>query len=189
MSLNEHFRKILFMNSLFEIKKVLSVLVYLILLSCSETKSESKTETKYFSDLGEIPFDEKLDDFNFKVCHEDITFPFNFGGVGLIYEGEKKELVKTFLDNYQSSELKGQNGFITIRFIINCEGKTGRFRVVEMDFNLKPKTFDKTISSQILNITKSLNGWVPYEYKGKAYDYQQYLTFKLEDGQLIDILP
>ncbi|WP_339655082.1 hypothetical protein [uncultured Maribacter sp.] len=177
------------MNNLFEIKKVLSVLLCFILFACSESKSETKTEKKYFSDLGEIPFDEKLDDINFKVCHEDITFPFNYGGVGLIYEGEKKELVKTFSDNYKSSELKNQNGFITIRFIINCEGKTGRFRVVEMDFNLKPIKFDETISSQILNITKNLNGWKPYEHKGKTYDYQQYLTFKLVDGKLKDILP
>ncbi|WP_157681154.1 hypothetical protein [Maribacter dokdonensis] len=177
------------MNNLFEIKKILIVILCSILFSCSETKTETKTEKKYFNDLGEIPFDEKLDDINFKVCHEDITFPFNYGGVGLIYEGEKKKLVKTFSENYQSSELKNQNGFITIRFIINCEGKTGRFRVVEMDFNLKPKKFDETISTQILNITKNLSGWKRYEYKGKAYDYQQYLTFKLEDGKLKDILP
>ena len=92
------------MNNLLEIKKVLTVILCSILFSCSETKSETKTETKYFSDLGEIPFDERLDDINFKVCHEDITFPFNYGGVGLIYEGEKKELVKTFMDNLDRAD-------------------------------------------------------------------------------------
>ncbi|MFD0798454.1 hypothetical protein ACFQZJ_13360 [Maribacter chungangensis] len=177
------------MNSLFEIKKILSVILCSILFSCSESKTKTIIEKKYFNDLGEIPFDEKLDDINFKVCHEDITFPFNYGGVGLIYEGEKKELVKTFADNYQYSERKGQNGFITIRFIINCEGKAGRYRAVGMDFNLKPKKFDETIFSQVLNITKNLSGWKAYEYQGKTYDYQQYLTFKFEDGKLKDILP
>ncbi|WP_300025483.1 hypothetical protein [uncultured Maribacter sp.] len=177
------------MNYHWQIKKILTVLFCTILFSCLETPSETKTEKKYFNDLGEIPFDEEFDDINFKLCHEDITFPFNYGGIGLVYEGEKKQLVKTFTDNYQSSEIKGQNGFITIRFIINCEGKTGRFRVTEMDFNLKPKKFDKTISGKILDITKNLSGWKPHEQNGRTFDYQQYLTFKLNDGELTDILP
>ncbi len=52
------------------------------------------------TDLGEILFDSQIDDQNFLVCHEDITFPFNYGGVGLVYEGEKRKLVNTFNKKY-----------------------------------------------------------------------------------------
>lgn len=173
------------MNSLFEIKKILTVMVCYILFSCSETK----TEKKYFGDLGEIPFDEKLDDINFKVCHEDLTTTFNYGGFGLVYEGEKRKLVETIKEKFNYPKTKGQTGFITIRFIINCEGKTGRFRVIEMDLNLMAKKFDNDISNQILNITKSLDGWKSMERWEKKWDVQQYLTFKFEDGIITDILP
>lgn len=156
-----------------------------VLVSCSELKENKE----YFNDLGEIPFNAQFDDKNFKVCHEDITFPFNYGGIGLIYKGQKKELVKTIIENFNYPKTKGQTGYITIRFIINCEGKTGRFRVTEMGFDLKSKKFDKNITSQILDITKSQDGWKAFERNKKTWDYQQYLTFKFEDGILKDILP
>jgi len=164
----------------------IKILVFcLITLSCSETKSQKE----YFNDLGEIPFDGQLDDKNFKLCHEDMTMPFNYGGFGLVYEGEKKQLVKTINNKFNYLQTKGQTGYITVRFIINCKGQTGRFRVIEMDLNLKEKKFDKNISTQILNITKELDGWKSLQRWEKKWDVQQYLTFKFENGILIDILP
>lgn len=165
--------------------RFLFVILCLITLSCSETKNQKE----YFNDLGEIRFDGELDDRNFKVCHEDLTIPFNYGGFGLVYEGEKRKLVETIKEKFNYPKTKGQTGFITIRFIINCEGKTGRFRVIEMDLNLKAKKFDNNISNQILNITKGLDGWKSLERWKKAWDVQQYLTFKFEDGIITDILP
>ena len=156
-----------------------------MIFSCSE----KRTEQEYFHDLGEIPFDEQLDDINFKVCHEDITFPFNYGGVGLVYTGEKRELVNTIRDKFKYPKTSGQTGFITIRFIINCEGKAGRFRTTEMGLNLKPKEFNDDLVQQILNITKSLNGWKAYKNNERIWDYQQYLTFKFDNGELKDIMP
>ena len=173
------------MSEFFRLKTNWLAIIYFATLSCSETKSPNQ----YFGDLGEIPFDAKLDNENFKVCHEDITFPFNYGGVGLIYKGEKRELVKTIRDRFTYSEKKGETGFITIRFLINCEGKTGRFRIAEMGIDLKSKKFDANLTNHILDITKSLNGWQAFERNNKTWDYQQYLTFKFEDGVLKEILP
>ncbi|WP_396632890.1 hypothetical protein [Maribacter sp. R86514] len=156
-----------------------------ITLSCSETKNQKE----YFNDLGEISFDEQLDDENFKVCHEDVTFPFNYGGVGLIYTGEKTKLEDTIRNKFQDFQIDGQTGYITVRFIINCEGKSGRFRTTEMGLDLKPKKFNKDIVRQILEITKELDGWKAFEYNEKTWDYQQYLTFKFDNGLLKDIMP
>jgi len=165
------------------IVKILIVSVPLI--SCSEAKSQEK----YFNDLGEIRFDSELDDQHFKVCNEDITLPFNFGGVGLVYEGEKPGLVKSFEEKYSYPITEGQTGYITVRFIINCEGKAGRYRVSEMSLSLKRMNFDIGISQQIVSITKDLKGWKPFLSNGNPWDYQQYLTFKIVDGELKKILP
>ncbi len=173
------------MTKMFAHKIITFITFYFIMSSCSENKKQEQ----YFNDLGEIPFDEQLDDKNFTVCHEDLTLPFNYGGFGLIYEGEKRRLVETIKEKFNYPRTKGQTGFITIRFIINCEGQTGRFRVIETDLNLKAKKFDKNVSTQILNITKGLDGWKILERWDKMWDVQQYLTFKFEDGILIDVLP
>lgn len=92
-------------------------------------------------------------------------------------------------DKFKYRGRQGQTGYITIRFLINCKGDTGRFRVTEMDFDLKPKKFDTKITQQILAITKELDGWKALERWENTWDVQQYLTFRFEDGILTDILP
>jgi len=161
------------------------IFILFFTISCSKTKSEQK----HFNDLGEISFDSKIDDVNFLICQEDKTFPFNYGGVGLVYNGEKRALAETFYEYYSYPKTQGQTGYITIRFIINCEGKTGRYRLSEMDINLKEKKFDKNITKQFMNITKKLDGWQPFVYDEKTWDYQQYLAFKIIDGELKKVLP
>ena len=79
---------------------------------------------------------------------------------------------------------------IRIRFVVNCEGKTGRFRLMASDLKYQPKKFDKKITSQLMEISKNLTGWLPKKTdKGKLIDYYQYLIFKIKDGKIKRILP
>ena len=78
---------------------------------------------------------------------------------------------------------------MTIRFIVNCQGQTGRFRVQGMSYKYNEKTFNKNLTSQLLSLTKQLDGWIIGENGGKKFDYYQYLTFKIEKGKLIEIMP
>ena len=73
--------------------------------------------------------------------------------------------------------------------MVNCKGQTGRFRVEQLDMNYKPKKFDNEIVDSILSTTKSLDGWLPATYDNKEFDYYKYLTFKIVDNKIIDILP
>ena len=84
---------------------------------------------------------------------------------------------------------KNQNGLIRIRFIVNCEGKAGRFRVLQSDYSYKEKEFNKEIVSQLLSITKQINNWEVLYKQENAVDYYMYLIFKITDGQLTEILP
>lgn len=161
-------------------------LIYLFfLLSC---KTENLEKTLY-GDIGDIRYNSKIDDPSFKVCHEDLSIQFNYNGIGLVYDGEKPALVRHFKENYKFKKIVGQTGYIIIRFIINCEGKAGRYRVSEMGLDLVEKKFDKEIRNNILKATKQTTGWVVHIYEGNTYDYYQYLVFKIKDAQLIDILP
>lgn len=164
-------------------------LIYLcnimFLFSC---KSETQNAVLY-GDIGDIKYEPKLDNSSFKLCHEDLSLQFNYNGVGLVYKGGKPNLIKHFQEHYTNRKISGETGFITIRFIINCEGKAGRYRVSEMGIDLKQIKFNKEIRNSILEATKKMSGWVPYTLKGNTYDYYQYLVFKIKDAQLIEILP
>lgn len=164
-------------------KKSLIALLSILLLSCSQEEIKN---------VGDISFDRKLDDANFKLCNEQTIEQYYVRWSSDIppgYKGEKRGLEKAILDAYRFPQAAEENGFITIRFIVNCKGESGRFRIEEMDFAYQAKSFDKEITGQLLDIVKSLKGWIPRKSNGVDLDYYQYLTFKMNQGQIIKILP
>lgn len=105
------------------------------------------------------------------------------------YEGEKSALDKVFATLYKPIEKAKDSGMVRIRFLVNCKGQTGRFRMISSGHDYKEKQFDKTITDQLMSITKSLTGWKILSDKSEPKDYYQYLIFKIEDGQIKEILP
>jgi hypothetical protein len=156
------------------------------LYSCGQTPEK---KVSYPLQVGDIYFDSKIDDPDFKICDEDRVFQYYNFGKGLLYKGEKVKINEHFRDGLKTKEQKDESGFLTIRFIVNCEGKTGRYRIQGMNNDYKEKAFNDNLTSQLLSLTKQLNGWIVGEYEGKTYDYYQYLTFKIENGRLIEIMP
>ncbi|MFC4381715.1 hypothetical protein [Chryseobacterium bernardetii] len=58
-----------------------------------------------------------------------------------------------------------------------------------MNSELKDIALDQELENKLLNFTKSLNGWMPKEIEGLKVDYYQYLTYKIEDGKVSEVLP
>lgn len=138
--------------------------------------------------VGEIPFDSLQDDPVFVVCNPKQVL--EYYNTASFYKDHKKEIVKYLLDNFTTQdEFKDQNGFLTIRFIINCNGNTGRFRLFEIDSSYQPCHFKEALSGQLLSHVKQLSGWQPAVYKQKVYDSYQYITFRLRNGKIISITP
>lgn len=150
---------------------------------------DNKTEIKYPNYIGDIEFNKEIDDENFKVCFEKHTFQYFNDSKGFEYEGEKRALEKEISKEYKSKFIANETGLIRINFIVNCNGETDRFRLISMDEKYNEKVFDKSITEQLLRITKSLKGWKGKQIQGTKIDYYQYLIFKIENGQLKEILP
>lgn len=156
-----------------------------ILFSCQS----EKTVTVYPNQVGDIVFDKNIDNPDFKRCMDkDYGIQYYNDSEGFQYKGEKIAIIRE-LEKLNLSSSKKINGYVTIRFVINCEGKTGLFRVQQMNENYLEEDFDKVFLSQLLNFTKSLNGWTPKESRGTKLDYYQYLTYKITDGKVSEILP
>lgn len=144
---------------------------------------------EYPPQVGDIAFDSEHDDVDFKICNENqIAQYYNFGK-GLQYTGEKPKINEHFFSLFKASADAEESGFVTIRFIVNCHGKTGRFRMEGMDNDFHEKSFSKETTTQLLNLTRKLDGWIVPQHDGRSFDYYQYLTFKIEGGRLIEIMP
>ena len=163
------------------------ILLCSILWSCKE---ETGQEKEYLRWIGDIEQDDEIDESEFKICNGDekILQYFNFGE-GPVYSGEKSRIINLFNSKYKPVTGKNENGLIRIRFVVNCEGKAGRYRVLQSDEKYQEKEFDKEIVSQLLNITREIEKWEVLERDEFAIDYYMYLIFKIKDGRIIDILP
>ncbi len=150
------------------------------------TAQVSVQETRWIDDIVQ---DSTLDGMDFKICNADdqIIQYFN-DGKSVQYKGGKPIIEATFFSAYTPVDIT-QSGFIRIRFVVNCLGKTGRFRLLSSDLNYQPYPFTPEITDQLLQITKSMKDWQPKTWKGMQIDYYQYLVFKIENGKLTHILP
>jgi len=144
--------------------------------------------SKYPRMVGDIAYDSALDDPQFKICNDDVFKQyFNFVK-GAVYIDEKPSLVKKFKAEYQPVK-SDQSGLLRVRFIVNCEGQAGRFRLLMMDNNYNPTEFADDIVNQILSIVKKQERWALLPNENNPENYYQYLIFKIREGKIIEILP
>lgn len=171
-------------------KNVILVLIICFFISCKSDKM-ANYQKEYLRHVGDIELDSLKDNNNFKTCNgDDKVFQYFNLGNGPVYVGEKSALLRTFQTKYKPVLNKNQNGLIRIRFIVNCEGQAGRFRVLQSDSNFNETKFDEKIVSQLTEITKGIKDWVIlYNKNDNPIDYYFYLVFKIDDGKILEILP
>ena len=172
-------------SSTYKFWKIFLGICFVGLLSQCQPSQEKK---EYPRHVGDIAFDAGLDDPNFKVCNEALIFQYYNFSNGLQYRGEKTAIYNAF-STYQVDTIPDQNGYVTIRFVVNCEGETGRFRIETMNNDYEAFQFNRDIVRQLKEVTRSLSGWEIAVYDGEPKDYYQYLTFKIQNGQIVNILP
>ncbi|MFK8057826.1 MAG: hypothetical protein AB8F78_16990 [Saprospiraceae bacterium] len=107
------------------------------------------------------------------------------------YPGGHYTLKRDLLPKLDLAPFASESGYLTIRFVVNCEGETGRFTTDEADLNFKPKQFPAAAVKDVALAIQTLKGWNtgrvgPDE---PLADFYTYITLKFEDGKLIDLLP
>jgi hypothetical protein len=171
------------------VKNLVIIIVALVVGCTPEKQRDREIMPIYQNTIGDIAFDKSKDDPQFIICHPYWTSP-QYYQDKFQYEGELSAIKEEFAKMYDLTSLRGQDGFITIRFVVNCKGQTGRFRIYEVNKELKEFSFDVRISESLLNIAKHLSKWkIQKAQDGTPMDYYQYLTFKIENGQIKEITP
>jgi hypothetical protein len=166
--------------------------IFLLLIAFSPLLSHCQVEkelAQYPKMVGDIDYNSQTDKKDFELCNPNYIFQYFNNSGGLEYKGEKIALEQAVTKQYNPKKAKSESGWLRIRFVVNCKGKTDRFRLIGMNEKYQPHTFDQSISNQLLQITKNLSGWLPKKYEGKPIDYYQYLIFKLHQGHIQEILP
>ncbi len=140
------------------------------------------------NNVGDIKFNSKIDDSSFKVCNEDRIF--QYYSVGTSYKGERKAIREAIFEHIKDTELDlgDKSGFITFRFIVNCEGVPGRYRFKEVDEKFMQTTFKKDEVEKLKTAVRSLKNWeAGFSSDGLLVDSYYQINFKIIDGQIQDI--
>lgn len=156
--------------------------------ACSPAKPSLVAQQTYPNQVGDIAPDSMLDEPGFRACRES-NIP-QYYSVKSGYEGEKPAIEQYFEQNFRTQKAWAkESGYLTVRFVVNCNGQTGRFRTLEIDTGYQPKKFPESLSQHLLQLCKQMPGWLPGKAENIPYDYYQYLTFTIAKGEIVYIMP
>jgi hypothetical protein len=162
----------------------------LILMISSKTFSQNTVpqHLNVKEKIGWIPFDKSLDNSNFKVCDElNIE---EYYQVNPSYGEGMPSIRKHFSAHQQLLEaLCEKDGYVIVRFVINCQGQADRYRTKFMSLNYTDEnTVNAELQKKIIQLTRNMGNWTPGKYDGKTYDCYQHLKFLFKNSQLVDVL-
>lgn len=134
-----------------------------------------------------IKYDKNTDDKEFIICNEDLI-P-QYYSVETNYVGGKTAIKKILLPiiNQDKITFGLKSGYVSIRFVVNCNGETGLFRANEIDENIQSTKFDKSKIEKLKKTVSRLDNWdVKTKFK-KQFDSYYFINFKIENGKITDI--
>lgn len=110
--------------------------------------------------------------------------------------GKYPESSFTILRRVQSF-LRTQNksytgsGYITFQFMIDCLGrKLKKTRVLQTDGKYSNYDFDKEFVEELYTFLNTMNKWEIFKNKAEqSYPYRAFITFKIKNGKVINIIP
>lgn len=82
------------------------------------------------------------------------------------------------------------SGYITFRFRIDCEGKMQRVRVMQTDEEYQTIHFDKSLIAELNDFIHTLDRWEKglSAYELKNVNYIALLTFKIKNGEIVNVI-
>lgn len=127
---------------------------------------------------------------NFSLCNGGEKNQYYYDEIEISNSRNRQEMLSYFLKHYNYPFDSNQNGYIRIRFMVNCKGKIGRFSIQEMNRDYKEKKFPLEMTQQLFDLVSQLDGWIPMElWVNKPVDYYVHVGFKIKNGQIEEILP
>jgi len=130
------------------------------------------------------------DDSDFELCNHEIRIAdyYNSTPDGR-YIHNKRAMLDTIYSNLDKSKLIDQTGSLVFRFVVNCKGEAGRFIARGYDVNYQPMTFREETVQHLFSILQRLEEWRPVVIREEARDAYFYINIKIDNGEIIDILP
>ncbi len=131
-----------------------------------------------------------LDDHTlFDPCHETRRIVDYYNDELSEFKGGKGRLRAVLKDKLDTQLLDGQSGYLTYRFVVNCKGEAGWFITEEADLSFQKSSFNEKLRMRLFEILYEEKIWTHAIIRGFPRDAYTYITFKIQNGEITEILP
>lgn len=143
-------------------------------------------EEKYPHYIGKIESDKAIRTDGFQLCKGGRMYGFYDSAAPKIYRTSKLEFKNTIKTSFQNQDYK-DNGYLSLRFNMNCNGKTGNLIITELNPDLEITNLNPHLVDQLVNLSLKEENW--QTISDTDVNYYMYLLFKIENGTITEILP
>jgi hypothetical protein len=83
------------------------------------------------------------------------------------------------------------SGYLTFQFLIDCQGRLIKnVKVLQTDPNYHKCSFDSVLIKSYYEFLLTLNNWkIARSKNGETFSYYAFMTFKIKDGTIENIIP
>ena len=154
-------------------------------------KEAYNTDNKpYKHIIGYINQEKALLNDTYKLCGDGFIQRTYNGSALEGYTVNKKHFRDQLLSAFNTNAYK-DSGYLNFRFLVNCKGQAGWFEIIETDLDLVEQKINPELVSELLEFTSQSDHWniLSYEKTGDSYNYYNYVSYRLENGKITEIIP
>lgn len=123
----------------------------------------------------------------FKRCSDKLPAGFYHSSAPYIFKGGKPSFRKYVQTNFSKNSFT-DNGYLNFRFLINCNGEIGDVETNQLNTNLELTELDADLVDELSKLTLREDNWNSLETR-EVRDLYMYIIYKIENGQIVEILP
>ncbi|MCT4697666.1 hypothetical protein [Tenacibaculum haliotis] len=147
------------------------------------------TENKPFKHyVGYIDQSKALLNDKHQLCNDGSIYHTYSSASLKAYKGSKKQFRDAVNTQFNTNNYT-ESGYLNYRFLVNCEGNPGWFEIIEMDLDLKEKSLDSKMVNELLTFTSKPKNWNVISYDDKPQNYYMYISYRIENGKVTQIIP
>jgi len=121
---------------------------------------------------------------NFKMCRDRRPYEYYNFDPDISYKHGNSALLRRLV---KDAPLTKGNGFITIHFAINCQGKVGRFGLEQMDTEYKSTSYNPKLIKHLIQQISKITEWNLPE--NITTDTHRFFMFKVTNGKITEVWP
>lgn len=124
----------------------------------------------------------------YELCDKGALYKVHHGAPEDAFEGSKKQFRNYIITHYENKSYN-DSGYLNFRFLVNCEGNAGWFEIIEMNLQLEETKLNQNMVQQLFKLTSNPENWAVFTYDGQPRNYYMYISYRIENGEILEILP